>query len=209
MARYTGAVCRQCRRERLKLFLKGDRCYTDKCAFERRGFPPGQHGQARIRKFSDYAVQLREKQKVRRMYGVMEGQFRKSFQNADRMKGVTGEVLLALLEKRLDNTIFRCGFANSRRQARQIVKHDHVMVNGKKVNIPSFIVGINDVITVREKSRNVATINDSLDAVARRGVPSWLEVDRAAFRATVKTEPERQSITMPIQEQLIVELYSK
>ena len=209
MARYTGAVCRQCRRERLKLFLKGDRCYTDKCAFERRGFPPGQHGQARIRKFSDYAVQLREKQKVRRMYGVMEGQFRKSFQNADRMKGVTGEVLLALLEKRLDNTIFRCGFANSRRQARQIVKHDHIMVNGKRVNIPSYVVGVNDVITVQEKSRNVAVINDSLDSVARRGIPSWLEVDRAAFKATVKSEPERQAITMPIQEQLIVELYSK
>ena len=209
MARYTGAVCRQCRRERLKLFLKGDRCYTDKCAFERRGFPPGQHGQARLRKFSDYAVQLREKQKVRRMYGVMEGQFRKSFQNADRMKGVTGEVLLALLEKRLDNAIFRCGFANSRRQARQLVKHHHILVNGRKVNVPSYVVAVNDVITVSEKSRNVAVVNDSLDSVARRGVPSWLEVDRAAYRATVKSEPERQAITMPIQEQLIVELYSK
>lgn len=209
MARYTGAVCRQCRRERLKLFLKGDRCYTDKCAFERRGFPPGQHGQARLRKFSDYAVQLREKQKVRRMYGVMEGQFRKSFQNADRMKGVTGEVLLALLEKRLDNAIFRCGFANSRRQARQLVKHHHILVNGRKVNVPSYLVAVNDVITVGEKSRNVAVVNDSLDSVARRGVPSWLEVDRAAYRATVKSEPERQAITMPIHEQLIVELYSK
>lgn len=209
MARYTGAVCRQCRRERLKLFLKGDRCYTDKCAFERRGFPPGQHGQARLRKFSDYAVQLREKQKVRRMYGVMEGQFRKSFQNADRMKGVTGEVLLALLEKRLDNAIFRSGFANSRRQARQLVKHHHILVNGRKVNVPSYIVAVNDVITISEKSRNVAVVNDSLDSVARRGVPSWLEIDRAAFKATVKSEPERQAITMPIQEQLIVELYSK
>ena len=209
MARYTGAVCRQCRRERLKLFLKGDRCYTDKCAFERRGFPPGQHGQARLRKFSDYAVQLREKQKVRRMYGIMEGQFRKSFQRADRMKGVTGEVLLALLEKRLDNAIFRCGFANSRRQARQIVKHDHILVNGNKVNVPSYLVALNDVISVHEKSRNVAVINDSLDAVARRGVPSWLEVDRAAYKATIKSEPVRQEITMPIHEQLIVELYSK
>jgi len=209
LARYTGAVCRQCRRERLKLFLKGDRCYTDKCAFERRGFPPGQHGQARIRKFSDYAVQLREKQKVRRMYGVMEGQFRKSFQNADRIKGVTGEVLLALLEKRLDNAIFRSGFANSRRQARQVVKHDHILVNGKKVNVPSYLVAVNDVITVREKSRNVVMINESLDSVARRGVPAWLEVDRATFRATIKSEPDRQAITMPIQEQLIVELYSK
>ena len=209
MARYTGAVCRQCRREKLKLFLKGDRCYTDKCAFERRGFPPGQHGQARLRKFSDYAVQLREKQKVRRMYGMMEGQFRKSFQNAERMKGVTGEVLLAILEKRLDNAIFRCGFANSRQQARQLVKHQHVLVNGRKVNVPSYSVAVNDVITISEKSRNVAVVNDSLDSVARRGVPSWLEVDRAAYQATVKTEPERQSITMPIQEQLIVELYSK
>jgi len=162
-----------------------------------------------LRKFSDYAVQLREKQKVRRMYGMMEGQFRKSFQNAERMKGVTGEVLLAILEKRLDNAIFRCGFANSRQQARQLVKHQHVLVNGRKVNVPSYSVAVNDVITISEKSRNVAVVNDSLDSVARRGVPSWLEVDRAAYQATVKTEPERQSITMPIQEQLIVELYSK
>lgn len=209
MARYTGAVCRQCRRERLKLFLKGDRCYTDKCAVERRAFPPGQHGQARMRKFSDYAIQLREKQKVRRMYGVMEGQFRKAFHEADRRKGVTGELLLALLEKRLDNVIHRIGFANSRRQARQLVKHKHVMVNDKKVNVPSYIVSVNDVITINENSRKVALINDSLDSVARRGVPSWLEVDRAGYKATVKSEPDRQAITMPIQEQLIVELYSK
>jgi len=209
LARYTGAVCRQCRRERLKLFLKGDRCYTDKCAVERRAFPPGQHGQARMRKFSDYAIQLREKQKVRRMYGVMEGQFRKAFHEADRRKGVTGELLLALLEKRLDNVIHRIGFANSRRQARQLVKHKHVMVNDKKVNVPSYIVSVNDVITINENSRKVALINDSLDSVARRGVPSWLEVDRAGYKATVKSEPDRQAITMPIQEQLIVELYSK
>jgi small subunit ribosomal protein S4 len=209
LARYTGAVCRQCRRERLKLFLKGDRCYTDKCAVERRAFPPGQHGQARMRKFSDYAIQLREKQKVRRMYGVMEGQFRKAFHEADRIKGVTGELLLALLEKRLDNVIHRIGFANSRRQARQLVKHSHVMVNDKKVNVPSYIVSVNDVITINENSRKVAVINDSLDSVARRGVPSWLEVDRAGYKATVKSEPDRQAITMPIQEQLIVELYSK
>ncbi len=209
MARYTGAVCRQCRRERLKLFLKGDRCYTDKCAVERRAFPPGQHGQARMRKFSDYAIQLREKQKVRRMYGVMEGQFRKAFHEADRRKGVTGELLLALLEKRLDNVIHRIGFANSRRQARQLVKHNHVMINDKKVNVPSYIVSVNDVITINENSRKVAVINDSLDSVARRGVPSWLEVDRAAYKATMKSEPDRQAITMPIQEQLIVELYSK
>ncbi|MEN8136093.1 MAG: 30S ribosomal protein S4 [Thermodesulfobacteriota bacterium] len=209
MARYTGASCRQCRRERLKLFLKGDRCYTDKCAFERRAFPPGQHGQARMRKFSDYAIQLREKQKVRRMYGIMEGQFLKYYKEADRLKGITGENLLSLLEKRLDNVVYRIGFANSRRQARQLVKHEHIFVNGKRVNIPSFIVSVNDVITVREKSQKVEVITDSFEAVARRGVPSWLEVDKTAFQATVKTEPVRQELTMPIQEQLIVELYSK
>jgi len=162
-----------------------------------------------MRKFSDYAIQLREKQKVRRMYGVMEGQFRKVFHEADRRKGVTGELLLALLEKRLDNVIHRIGFANSRRQARQLVKHNHVLVNDKKVNVPSYIVSVNDVITISENSRKVAVINDSLDSVARRGVPSWLEVDRAGYKATVKSEPDRQAITMPIQEQLIVELYSK
>lgn len=209
MARYTGASCRQCRRERLKLFLKGDRCYTDKCAFERRAFPPGQHGQARMRKFSDYAIQLREKQKVRRMYGIMEGQFLKYYKEADRLKGITGENLLALLEKRLDNVVYRIGFANSRRQSRQLVKHEHIFVNGKRVNIPSFIVSVNDVISVREKSQKVEVITDSFEAVARRGVPSWLEVDKATFQATVKTEPVRQELTMPIQEQLIVELYSK
>ena len=207
MARYTGASCRQCRRERLKLFLKGDRCYTDKCAFERRAFPPGQHGRAR--KFSDYAIQLREKQKVRRMYGIMEGQFLRYYKEADRLKGVTGENLLSLLEKRLDNTVYRIGFANSRNQARQLVKHDHIFVNGKRVNVPSFIVSVNDVISVREKSRKVEAIIDSFEAVARRGVPSWLEVDKESFQATVKSEPERQELTMPIQEQLIVELYSK
>lgn len=209
MARYTGASCRQCRRERLKLFLKGDRCYTDKCAFERRAFPPGQHGQARMRKFSDYAIQLREKQKVRRMYGIMEGQFLKYYKEADRLKGITGENLLALLEKRLDNVVYRIGFANSRRQARQLVKHEHIFVNGKRVNVPSFIVSVNDVISVREKSQKVEVITDSFEAVARRGVPSWLEVDKATFKGTVKTEPVRQELTMPIQEQLIVELYSK
>lgn len=209
MARYTGASCRQCRRERLKLFLKGDRCYTDKCAIERRAFPPGQHGQARMRKFSDYAVQLREKQKVRRMYGIMEGQFLKYYKEADRLKGVTGENLLALLEKRLDNVAYRIGFANSRTQARQLVKHDHLLVNGKRVNVPSYNVSVGDVISVTEKSRKVEVIADSLEAVARRGVPSWLEVEAASFQATVKSEPERQELTMPIQEQLIVELYSK
>lgn len=209
MARYRGAVCRQCRRERLKLFLKGDRCYSDKCSFERRGYAPGQHGQARMRKVSDYAIQLREKQKVRRIYGMLEGQFRKYFAIAERTKGVTGENLLMLLESRLDNVIFRLGFANSRTQARQIVRHNHIQVNGRKVNIPSFRVSVNDEITLKEKSRKVESICDSLEAVVRRGVPSWLELDKDNFKGTMKALPDRQEITMPIQEQLIVELYSK
>lgn len=209
MARYRGAVCRQCRREKLKLFLKGDRCYSDKCSFERRSFPPGQHGQARMRKESDYSIQLREKQKVRRIYGMLEGQFRKYFKMADRAKGVTGENLLILLERRLDNTIFRLGFANSRNQARQVIRHNHVLVNGRKVNIPSFLVKVNDEITLREKSKKIEAITDSLEAVARRGVPSWLELDQDNFKGKIKSMPDRQEITMPIQEQLIVELYSK
>ncbi len=209
MARYRGAVCRQCRREKLKLFLKGDRCYSDKCAFERRSFAPGQHGQARMRKVSDYAVQLREKQKVRRIYGMLEGQFRKYFEIAESGKGVTGENLLQLLERRLDNAVYRLGYACSRNQARQMIKHNHFQVNGTKVNIPSFLVSVNDVITMKEKSRNLDTVKESLAAVARRGVPSWLELDRDNYKATVKSLPDRQEITMPIQEQLIVELYSK
>jgi small subunit ribosomal protein S4 len=209
LARYTGASCRQCRRENLKLFLKGDRCYSDRCSFERRAYAPGQHGQMRFRKVSDYAVQLREKQKVKRIYGMLEGQFRRYFEMAESSKGVTGENLLMFLERRLDNTLFRLGFANSRTQARQIVRHNHVLVNGKKVNIPSFLVSIGDVITVKEKSKKNQAINESLDAVARRGVPSWLELDRDNLQGSVKSMPERQEITMPIQEQLIVELYSK
>lgn len=209
MARNIGAACRRCRRENLKLYLKGDRCYSDKCSFERRAFGPGQHGQARFRKVSDYAIQLREKQKVKSMYGMLEGQFRRYFHKADLQKGVTGENLLVLLERRLDNTIFRLGFASSRNHARQLVRHNHIMVNGKKVNIPSFLVAVNDVITVKEKSRTNSNIVESLEAVARRGVPSWLELDKDAFKATVKAMPSREEITMPIQEQLIVELYSK
>ncbi|OGR04681.1 MAG: 30S ribosomal protein S4 [Deltaproteobacteria bacterium RIFOXYD12_FULL_53_23] len=209
MARYRGAECRQCRREKLKLFLKGDRCYSDKCAFERRSFAPGQHGQARVRKVSDYSIQLREKQKVRRMYGMLEGQFHKYFEIAEQSKGVTGENLLMLLESRLDNVIYRLGYAHSRNQGRQLVRHDHIQVNGRKVNIPSFRVSVNDVITLKERSRKVAAINESLDAVVRRGVPSWLELDKDNYKGTVKALPSRQEITMPIQEQLIVELYSK
>lgn len=193
----------------MKLFLKGDRCYSDKCSFERRSFPPGQHGQARMRKESDYSIQLREKQKVRRIYGMLEGQFRKYFKMSDRAKGVTGENLLSFLERRLDNTIFRLGFASSRNQARQLVKHNHVLVNGRRVNIPSFFVKVNDEISIREKSRKIEAIADSLEAVARRGVPSWLELDQDNFKGKIKSMPDRQEITMPIQEQLIVELYSK
>lgn len=209
MARNIGAACRRCRRENLKLFLKGDRCYSDKCSFERRAFGPGQHGQSRFRKMSDYAVQLREKQKVKSMYGMLEKQFRLTFEKAERQKGVTGENLLMLLERRLDNTLFRIGFASSRSQARQLVRHKHVLVNGKKVNIPSFLVSENDVISLKEKSRANAMINESLEAVARRGVPSWLELDKDSYKATVKAMPNREELTMPIQEQLIVELYSK
>ncbi len=209
MARNIGAACRRCRRENLKLYLKGDRCYSDKCSFERRAFGPGQHGQARFRKVSDYAIQLREKQKVKSIYGMLEGQFRRYFHKADLQKGVTGENLLVLLERRLDNTIFRLGFASSRSHARQVVRHNHVLVNGKKVNIPSFLVSTGDVITIKEKSRTNSHIIESLEAVARRGIPTWLELDKDAFKATVKALPNREEITMPIQEQLIVELYSK
>lgn len=209
MARDTDAACRRCRREGLKLFLKGDRCYSDKCSFERRAYAPGQHGQARFKKQSDYAVQLREKQKVKSMYGMLEGQFRHYFQKAEQQKGVTGENLLIMLERRLDNAIFRMGFASSRSQARQMVRHKHVLVNGKKVNIPSFLVSIGDEITIKEKSRANTLINESLDAVERRGVPSWIEMDRAAYKAKIKALPNREELTMPIQEQLIVELYSK
>ncbi len=209
MARIIGAACRRCRRENLKLYLKGDRCYSDKCAFERRAFGPGQHGQARFKKVSDYALQLREKQKVKSMYGVLESQFRICFHKADQQKGVTGENLLVNLERRLDNTIFRIGLASSRNQARQFVLHSHILVNGKKVNIPSFLVGAGDEISVKEKSRKNSFITDNLEAVARRGVPSWLELDKDNFKATVKTLPSREELTMPIQEHLIVELYSK
>jgi len=209
VARYTGPACRRCRRENLKLYLKGDRCYSDKCSFERRAFGPGQHGQARFRKVSDYAIQLREKQKVKNIYGMLEGQFRNYFHKADLQKGITGENLLILLERRLDNSIFRLGFAASRKQARQMVRHNHIQINGRKVNIPSFLISINDVITIKEKSRTNKYLVESMEAVARRGIPSWLELDKDAFKATVKALPNREEITMPIQEQLIVELYSK
>lgn len=209
MARYTGSVCRQCRRENMKLFLKGDRCHTDKCAVERRNYAPGQHGQGRI-KVSDYGLQLREKQRVKRTYGLLEKQFRSYFVRADRMKGVTGENLLVLLERRLDSMVYRLGFTTSRTEARQLVRHGHFLVNGRKVNIPSYLVRVGDVIEVREKSRQIGRINEALDGVMRRGVPSWVELERDAFKGTVKTLPVRAEMTTPaFQEQLIVELYSK
>lgn len=208
MARYRESACRICRRENIKLFLKGDRCYSDKCAFDRRAYAPGQHGQRRG-KLSDYGVQLREKQKVKRNYGLSEKQFRLTFAKADRLKGVTGENLLMVLERRLDNVVYRLGFCASRSQARQLVRHSHFLVNGRKVNIPSYIIKPNDVIELKEASRNVQVVNDSLDAVVRRGIPQWLELDKSGFKGTVKSVPVRDDITMPIQEQLIVELYSK
>ena len=208
MARYTGPVCRHCRREGLKLFLKGERCYTDKCAIERRNYPPGEHGQARP-KFSEYSVQLREKQKLRRIYGVLESQFRRYFQMADRARGVTGETLLQLLERRLDNIVYRLGFSTSRAEARQLVRHGHFRVNGRKVDVPSYLVRRGDVVTVRERSRKVTRIQESLELAQRRGVPDWLEVNAETFTGTVKGFPARADLTMPINEKLVVELYSK
>lgn len=208
MARYTGPSCRLCRRENMELFLKGERCYTDKCAIKRRNYPPGQHGQGRA-KVSDYGTQLREKQKVRRIYGVLEKQFRSFFAEAERMRGVTGENLLFLMERRLDNIVYRLGFASSRTEARQLIRHGHFTLNGRKVNIPSIQGKVGDVVELREKSRKVSSINESLEAVVRRGVPQWLELEKDAYRGVIKTLPVREDITMPIQEQLIVELYSK
>jgi small subunit ribosomal protein S4 len=197
-----------CRREGMKLFLKGERCFTDKCAIERRNYPPGQHGQGR-HKFSEYSVQLREKQKVKRIYGVFEAQFRRYFTLAERSRGVTGETLLTTLERRLDNIVFRLSFANSRAEARQLVRHGHFKVNGRKVTIPSFLVNAGDKITVRERSQKVARIVEALELSQRRGVPDWLDIDREGFTGTVKMLPQRADLTMPINERLIVELYSK
>ncbi|NVM21831.1 MAG: 30S ribosomal protein S4 [Desulfobacterales bacterium] len=208
MARYIDSVCRLCRRENLKMFLKGDRCYSDKCAFDRRGYAPGQHGQRR-RKVSDYGIQLREKQKVKRMYGLLEGQFSGLFKKAERKRGVTGTNLLVFLERRLDNVVYRLGFANSRVQARQLVRHNHFTVSGKKMDIPSYLVKIGDVVEVRDKSRKVPVILDATEAVVRRGIPEWLDLEKGQLKGTVKAYPVREELTMPIQEQLIVELYSK
>jgi len=208
MARYTGPVCRLCRREGMKLFLKGDRCFSEKCSVERRQYPPGQHGQGRPR-FSDYGVQLREKQKVKRIYGLQEKQFESTMNQASRMRGRTGENLLALLERRLDNVVFRLGFATSRAEARQLVRHGHFLVNGRRTTIPSFLVKPGMAVTLAEKSREIARIVGALEALERRSVPSWLEIDKDNFQGSVKAMPVRDEITMPIQEQLIVELYSR
>ena len=208
MARYTDAVCRLCRREGTKLFLKGDRCFSAKCGIERRGYPPGQHGQGRTR-FSDYGVQLREKQKVKRMYGLLEKQFARTMQRASRMRGRAGENLLILLERRLDNVVFRMGFATSRAEARQLVRHGHFSVNGRRASTPSILLKAGAKVEVLEKSRKVARIIGSLEALEGRSVPQWLEIDKANFAGTIKAMPTREDITLPIQEQLIVELYSR
>ena len=208
MARYHESVCRFCRREGTKLFLKGDRCYSDKCSVERRTYPPGQHGQCR-QKHTDYGTQLREKQKVRRIYGVLEKQFRTYIHLAEQKKGVTGENLLFLLESRLDNMVFRMGFASSRAEARQLINHGHIKVNGRKVDIASFRTKPGMVIEVQEKSRSIQGIDDSLKTVTRRGIPSWLDVDVEAFKGVVKALPTREELPPTIKEQLIVEFYSK
>ena len=208
MAKYNDAKCRLCRREGTKLFLKGDRCFTDKCAQERRPYAPGQHGRAR-KKLSEYALQLREKMKVRRIYGVLEKQFRGYFEDADLAKGVTGANLLVILERRLDNVVYRMGFANSRQQARQMVRHGIFTLNGHKVTIPSLQVRVGDEIAVPEKSRNIPVIAAAQDVLARRGCPAWVEVDGAAFKGVIKALPQRDDIQTPIEESLIVELYSK
>jgi small subunit ribosomal protein S4 len=208
MSHYIGSVCRLCRRENQKLFLKGDRCSTDKCAFERRGYPPGQHGQGRI-KFSEYGLQLRQKQKIKRIYGMQERQFRNLFESAERQKGVTGSNLLSMLERRLDNVTYRAGFANSRTEARQLVRHGHFTVNGIKVNIPSYLVGKGDTVEVYEKSRNMARIAGALEGVKRREIPQWIELDATSLKSRIRDLPARDDVTMPMEERLVVELYSK
>ena len=209
MARNLDPKCRQCRREGEKLFLKAEKCFTDKCAIEKRNFPPGQHGQRRNSRLSDYGVQLREKQKVRRTYGVLEGQFRSYYAEADRQKGITGENLLQLLECRLDNVAFRMGLGGSRTEARQIVRHNSIKVNGKRVNIPSYQVKAGDVISVAEASKTQLRIKGALAAAEQRGFPIWLEMDVKAFAGTFKSKPQRDDLPSTINESLVVELYSK
>ena len=210
MARYRGPVCRLCRREGMKLFLKGERCHTEKCAIEKRNFVPGQHGKDRKQKKMDgYGLQLREKQKTKRIYFAQEGQFRNYFEKAARSRGVTGELLLQQLERRLDNVVFRLGFAQSRRQARQLVRHGHVAVNNRKVNIPSYEVSAGEEISIRENSKKLAVLELAKEFASHGTLPNWLEVDRDAYKARVLSLPKREDIQLPVNEQLIVELYSK
>jgi len=209
VARYKDAVCRLCRRENVKLYLKGDRCLSDKCAINKRNYAPGQHGQRRRTKLSEYGLQLREKQKVKRSYGLLESQFRRYFQRAARSKGVTGAELLILLERRLDNVVYRMGFADSRSQARQLVRHGHVRVNGRKVNIASYMVKQGDVVEPREKSRNIELLRGAIERLSQKQLPEWVHVDPETIRGTVQALPRRDDIMAPFQEQLIVELYSK
>ena len=208
MAKYRGPVCRLCRREGVKLFLKGTRCMTEKCAVERRSYPPGQHGQGRQR-LSDYSAQLREKQKLKRIYGVLEQQFRGIFSRAERKTGVTGEHLLKLLERRLDNVVYRLGFAASRKAARQLINHGHILLNGRKADIPAAVVKANDVVEVRDRSRSLLPVQAALEAVDGRGIPNWLDLDRAAFKGTVRSLPAKEDIALPVNEQMVVELYSR
>jgi small subunit ribosomal protein S4 len=209
MARYIGPVCRLCRREGMKLFLKGERCYTEKCAIEKRNLPPGQHGKLRKAKLVGYGLQLREKQKVKRIYGVLENQFRRYFEVADRTRGITGETLLQLLERRMDNVIYRLGLATSRAQARQLVRHGHFLVNGRKVDVPSYQLKAGDVVTVRGTSAQAPAIVHAMEEVKGRGIPEWLAFDPAAMTGRIQSLPTRAQINLPVQEQLIVELYSK
>jgi len=209
MGRYTGPQCRLCRAEETKLFLKGERCNSDKCPITKRRGKPGRNLRARPKKLSDYGIQLREKQKVKRMYGMMEKQFRLFFDKAAAQKGITGEILVSMLERRLDNMVFRMGFASSRNQARQLIKHKHFLVNGRKVDIPSYHVRVGDKVEVKDSSRKMAVILEAMETVVRRGIPSWIELEKEQFRGTLKALPNREDLTMPIQEQLIVELYSK
>jgi len=208
LARYTESVCRLCRREGLKLYLKGDRCYTPKCAVERRAYAPGQHGQGR-KKVSEYGLQLREKQKARRMYGILEGQFRRYFEKAERQKGITGENLLRLLERRLDNVVYRLGFGASRNESRQLVRHGHFTVNGRKVNIPSYMIRVGDVIAVRDKSKESPRVKELLERAGDRTPPAWLELEADQARGRVVDLPARDQIDAPVREHLIVELYSR
>jgi len=208
VARHLGSVCRLCRREGTKLFLKGTRCFTEKCAIERRSYAPGQHGQDRPR-LSEYQMQLREKQKLKRIYGLLERQFRQYFFKAGRKKGITGENLLQILEQRIDNVVYKLGFASSRAEARQFVNHGHFLVNGKHVNIPSYITKLEDVIEVKPSSRSMTRIQASLSAVDGRGIPSWLELDKEQYRGRVKALPTKEDSALPVNEQLVVELYSR